>query len=123
MIDCKSESTFILLKKDYDDFLLILVLSFIVVLYLEKNFAKALFKSFVALGTFLVLDMSCYHIGYIRGLLISLIIGTQLERIYQFTHYFIVGWLHKRKKIVNEILGKELTEIDDDIKDKPNKTK
>lgn len=122
MIDCKNESTLNLLKKDYDDFLLLFILSCIVVLYLEKSFAKALFKSFVVLGTFLILDMSCYHIGYIRGLLASLIIGTQLERIYQFAHFFVIEWLYKKKKKIDEILEKEHIEIDDDIKDKSHKT-
>lgn len=123
MIDCKNESTLSLLKKDYDDFLLLLALSFIIVLYLEKSFTKALFKSFVVLGTFLILDMSCYHIGYIRGLFISLIIGTQLERIYQLSHYFVVEWTYNKKKKIDEILEKEHIEINDDIKDKTDKTK
>lgn len=123
MIDCKNESTLDLLKKDYDDFLLLLILSFTVVLYLEKSLTKALFKSLVVLGTFLILDMSCYHIGYIRGLFISLFIGTQLERIYQLVHYFVIEWLYKKKKRINEILEREHIEIDDDIKDNPGKTK
>lgn len=123
MIDCKNDSTLILLKKDYDDFLLLLILSFIVVLYLEKKLTKALFKSFVVLGTFLILDMSCYHIGYIKGLFISLVIGTQLERIYKLFHYFIIEWLYKKKKKIDEILEREHIEIDDDIKDKQDKTK
>ena len=122
MIDCKNESTLDLLRKDYDDFLLLLALSFIVVLYLEKSLTKALFKSFVVLGAFLVLGMSCYHIGYIKGLSMSLLIGTQLERIYRLIHYFVIKWLYKKKKIIDEILEREHIEIDDDIKDKPNKT-
>ena len=123
MIDCKNESTLNLLKKDYDDFLLLLTLSFIVILYLEKSISKALFKSFVVLGTFLILDMSCYHIGYIRGLLISLIIGTQLERLYQLVHYYGIEWIHKKKKRIDEVLEMGHIENDDDIKDKQNKTK
>ena len=123
MIDCKNDSTLMLLKKDYDDFILLLLLSFVVVLYLEKSFTKALFKSFVVLGTFLILDMSCYHIGYIKGLLISLIVGTQLERIYTLVYSFVVEWLYKKKKIIEEILEKGHIEIDDEAKDKPNKTK
>lgn len=123
MIDCKNDSTLMLLKKDYDDFILLLILSFIVVLYLEKSVTKALFKSFVVLGTFLILDMSCYHIGYIKGLLISLIVGTQLERIYTLVYSFVVEWLYKKKKIIEEILEKGHIEIDDEAKDKPNKTK
>ncbi|GHP78840.1 hypothetical protein JP0049_14470 [Helicobacter pylori] len=66
MIDCKNESTLFLLKKDYDDFMVILMLSFVVVLYLEKSITQALFKSFVVLLSFLILDMSCYHIGYMK---------------------------------------------------------
>ena len=123
MIDCKNESTLNLLKKDYDDFLLLLTLSFIVILYLEKSISKALFKSFVVLGTFLILDMSCYHIGYIRGLLISLIIGTQLERLYQLVHYYGIEWIHKKKKRIDEVLEMGHIDNDDDIKDKQNKTK
>lgn len=122
MIDCKNESTLKLLEKDYDDFILLLALSFIVVLYLERSIIKALFKSFVVLGAFLILDMSCYHIGYIKGLAISFIIGTQLERIYQTMRYFIVEWLYKKKKKIEEILGKEHIEIDNDIKDNQDKT-
>lgn len=122
MIDCKNESTLNVLKKDYDDFLLLLILSFIIVLFLEKNILKSLFKSFVVLGTFLILDMSCYHIGYIKGLFISLIVGTQLERIYQLVHYFIIEWLYKKKKKIDEILEMEHIEIDDDLKNKQNKT-
>lgn len=123
MIDCKNESTLKLLEKDYDDFLLLLVLSFIVVLYLEKSLIKAIFKSFVVLGVFLILDMSCYHIGYIKGLFISLLVGTQLERIYQVVHYFVIEWLYKKKKKIDEILEREHIEIDDDIKDNQDKTK
>lgn len=123
MIDCKNENTLSLLIKAYDDFLLLLILSFLVVLYLEKSITKALLKSFVVLSTFLVLDMSCYHIGYIKGLFISLIVGMQLERIYQLVHYFVIEWLYKKKKRIDEILERERIEIDDDIKDKPNKTK
>ena len=123
MIDCKNESTLSLLKKDYDDFILLLVLSFIVVLYLEKSFIKSLFKSFVVLGIFLVLDMSCYHIGYIKGLFISLIAGTQLERLYQLAHYFMVEWLYKKKKRIDEILEIGHIGNEDDTKDRQDKTK
>ena len=123
MIDCKNESTLNLLKRDYDDFILLLTLSFVVVLYLQKSLTKALFKSFVVLGVFLILDMSCYHIGYIKGLLMSLVVGTQLERLYQLVHYFIIEWLYSKKKKIDEILEMGHIEIDDDIKDKPNKTK
>lgn len=122
MIDCKNESTFNLLKKDYDDFVLVLVLSFLIVLYLQKSLTKALFKSSVVFGVFLIIDMSCYKIGYIKGLFISLVIGTQLENIYQLVYYFIIEWLYKKKKKINEILEKEHIELDDDIKDKPTKT-
>lgn len=122
MIDCKNESTLSLLKKDYDDFILLVVLSFLIVLYLQKSIIKAVFKSFVVIGVFLILDMSCYHIGYIKGLFISLIIGTQLENIYQLVHYFIIEWLYNKKKKIDEILERGHIEIDDDIKDKPNKT-
>ncbi|GAA7670818.1 hypothetical protein KVK66_04420 [Helicobacter pylori] len=122
MIDCKNESTLKLLEKDYDDFILLLILSFLIVLYLQKSLTKAIFKSFVVLGVFLILDMSCYQIGYIKGLFISLVIGTQLENIYQLVYYFIVEWLYKKKKKINEILEREHTEIYDDTKDKQNKT-
>lgn len=123
MIDCKNDSTLILLEKNYDDFLLLLVLSFIAILYLEKSITKALFKSFIFLGTFLILYRSCYHIGYIKGIFISFIIGMKLERIYQLIHYFIIEWLYKKKKKIDEIIEEEHIEIDDDITDKPNKTK
>ena len=122
MIDCKNETILNLLEKEYDDFLLILILSFLIVFYLQKSLTKAIFKAFVVLGAFLVLDMSCYHIGYITGLFISLVIGAQLEKIYQLVHYFIIEWLYKKKKKINEILEREHIEIDDDTKDKPNKT-
>ncbi|RKV35601.1 hypothetical protein [Helicobacter pylori] len=122
MIDCKNESTWNLLKKDYDDFILLLALSFIIVLYLQKSLTKALFKSFVVLGSFLILDMSCYQIGYIKGLFISLVIGTQLENIYQLVHYYVIEWLYNKKKKIDEILGKEHIEINDDIKDDPSET-
>lgn len=122
MIDCKNESTLNLLKKDYDDFILIIILSFVIVLYLQSSFTKAVFKSFVVLGAFLVLDMSCHHIGYIRGLIIALILGIQLENIYQLIYYFIIEWIYKKKKKINEFLEKEHTEIDDDTKDKQDKT-
>lgn len=123
MIDCKNESTLALLKKDYDDFTLLLILSFLIVLYLQKSLTKAIFKSFVVLGTFLVLDMSCYEIGYIKGLFISLVIGTQLENIYQLVHYFVIVWIYNKKKKINEILESEHIEIDDDTNDNPNKAK
>ncbi len=42
MINCKNESTLNLLKKDYDDFILLLALSFLIVLYLQKSLTKAL---------------------------------------------------------------------------------
>lgn len=123
MIDCKNESTLSLLKKDYDDFLLLLVLSFIIIIYLEKSLTKSIFKSFVVLGTFLILDMSCYHIGYIKGLFVSLLVGTQLEHIYQLARYFVIEWLYNKKRKVDEILESEHIKIDDDIKDKTDKTK
>ena len=122
MIECKNETTLKLLEKDYDDFILLLVLSFTILLYLQKSFTKALFKSFVVLGVFLILDMSCYHIGYIKGLFISLIVGMQLENIYQLVHYYVIEWLYKKKKKINEILEMGHIETDDDTKDKPNKT-
>ncbi len=74
------------------------------------------FKSFIILGVFLVLDMSCYNIGYIKGLFISLVVGTQLENIYQLVHYFIIEWLYKKKKKIEEILEREHIEVDDDVK-------
>ena len=123
MIDCKNESTLSLLKKDYDDFLLLLALSFIIIIYLEKSLTKSIFKSFVVLGTFLILDMSCYHIGYIKGLFVSLLVGTQLEHIYQLARYFVIEWLYNKKRKVDEILESEHIKIDDDIKDKTDKTK
>lgn len=122
MIDCKNESTWNLLKKDYDDFVLLLCLSFLIVLYLQKSLTKALFKSFIVLGTFLILDMSCYQIGYIKGLFISLVVGTQLESIYQLVHYYLVEWIYSKKEKIKQFLEMERIEIDDDIKDKPNKT-
>ncbi|RKV46653.1 hypothetical protein [Helicobacter pylori] len=122
MIDCKNESTLNLLKKDYDDFILLLVLSFLIVLYLQKSLTKALFKSFVVLGSFLILDMSCYQIGYIKALFISLVIGTQLENLYQLVHYYVIEWLYNKRKKINEILEMEHIEIDDDIKDDPSET-
>ena len=122
MIECKNETTLKFLEKDYDDFILLLVLSFTILLYLQKSFTKALFKSFVVLGVFLILDMSCYHIGYIKGLFISLIVGMQLENIYQLVHYYVIEWLYKKKKKINEILEMGHIETDDDTKDKPNKT-
>ena len=122
MIDCKNESTLNLLKKDYDDFILLLILSFLIVLYLQKSLTKAIFKSVVVLGVFLILEMSCYHIGYIKGLFISLVVGTQLESLYQIVYYCIIEWLYKKKKQINEILENGHIENDDGIKDKPNKT-
>ena len=122
MIDCKNESTLSLLKKDYDDFILLFVLSLFVVFYLQKSLTKALFKSVVVLGVFLIIDMSCYHIGYIKGLFISLVMGTQLENIYQLIHYYVIKWLHNKKKKIDEILEMGNIEINDDIKNKPNKT-
>ena len=122
MIECKNESTWSVLKKDYDDFLLLFILSFIIILYLQKSFLSSIFKSSVVLGIFLVLDMSCYHIDYIRGLFVAVILGTQLEHIYRLVHFFIVEWLYKKKKIIDKILEREHIEINDDTKDKPNET-
>lgn len=122
MIDCKNESTLNLLKKDYDDFILLLALSFLIIFYLQKSLTKAIFKSCIVIWVFLILDMSCYHIGYIKGLFISLVVGTQLENIYQLVCYFVIEWLYSKKKKINEILEREHIEIDDNLKDKPNKT-
>lgn len=120
MIDCRNESTLLLLVKDYDNFIFVLFLSFLIVLYLRKSLTEAIFKSFVVLCVFLAIDMSCYHIGYIKGLFISLVVGTQLDNIYQSVSYFVVKWGHKKKKQIKKILG---TEFDDGIKDKQDKTK
>ena len=122
MIDCKNESTLSLFKKDYDEFILIFLLSFSVILYFHHSFIKALFKSFVILSVFLILDMSCYHIGYIEGLGISMVVGVHLEQFYNICYYYIITYLHKKKKQINEFLEKEHIKIDDDLKDKPNKT-
>ncbi len=72
---------------------------------------------------FLILDMSCHHIGYIKGLLITMIIGFHLENVYNVAHYYMVEYLRKKKKQINEVIEKVSIEIDDEIKDKPNKTK
>lgn len=122
MIDCKNESTINLLKKDYDDFILIFILSFFLILYFQNSLAKALFKSFVILSLFLIMDMSCYHIGYIQGLSISMVIGMYLENAYKILHYYTIEYLYKKKKRIDEILEKENIEINDDFKDKPDKT-
>lgn len=120
MIECKNNNTWALLKKDYDDFILILVLSFLIVFYLQKSLTKALFKSFVVLGCFLIIEMSCYHIGYLKGVCISLIIGMQLDHIYRIVCYYIIEWLYNSKEKIKKIL--ETVEIDNDTKDNPNKT-
>lgn len=122
MIDCKNDNPLALLQKDYDDFLLLLALSLVIIWYLEKSLLKAAVKSFVVFGTFLILDMSCYHIGYIKGLFISLMMGTQLDRIYQLVYYYIVGWLYNKKKKIDEILERGHIKVDDDAKDNPHET-
>lgn len=121
MIDCKNESTLSLLKKDYDDFVLLLLLSFFLIWYFQHSFTKAIFKSFVILSIFLIFDMSCYHVDYIKGLCVSMIIGINLENAYNLFYYYFITYLYKKKKKIDEILEKEHLEIDDDIKDKPNK--
>lgn len=123
MIECKNEGTLALLTKDYDALILILSLSLLIVLYLERSLTKALFKSCLVLGFFLILDMSCYHIGYIKGLVVSFLCGTQLESVYQLVRYFVIEWLYKKKKQILKILEREHIEIDDDTKDKPDKAK
>lgn len=122
MIDCKNESTWILLKKDYDDFILLFLLSFFLICFFQRSFTKAIFKSFVILSVFLILDMSCYHIGYIKSIVIAMVIGIHLENVYNLVHYYIINYLYKKKKKINEILENGYREIDDYIKDKPDKT-
>lgn len=122
MVECKNDSTWSILKKDYDDFILLILLSFFLILYFQRSFTKALFKSFVVLSIFLIIDMSCYHVDYTKSITLSMIIGIHLENAYKFIHYYIMEYLYKKKKQINEIIEKEHTEINDDIKDKPNKT-
>ena len=124
MIMCKQESTLHLLKKDYDDFILLFLLSFFLILYFQKSLGRASFKSFVILSVFLILDMSCYQIGYIKALGLALIIGIHLENVYNLAHYYIIEYFYKRRKQISEILEREHIETDDElnIKDKPNQT-
>lgn len=123
MIDCKNESTFFLLKKDYDDFLLLFLLGFFLIWYFQKSLTKALFKSFVILSVFLIIDMSCYNVGYIKSIFISMVIGIHLENVYNLIHYYVIEYFYKRKKQIQEILEKEHMGLDDDIKDDQDKTK
>lgn len=123
MIDCKNESTFFLLKKDYDDFLLLFLLGFFLIWYFQKSLTKALFKSFVILSVFLIIDMSCYNVGYIKSIFISMVIGIHLENVYNLVHYYVIEYFYKRKKQIQEILEKEHMGLDDDIKDDQDKTK
>ncbi|WP_187904004.1 hypothetical protein [Helicobacter pylori] len=52
-----------------------------------------------------------------------MIIGFHLENVYNVAHYYMVEYLRKKKKQINEVIEKVSIEIDDEIKDKPNKTK
>lgn len=123
MIDCKSESTLLLLKKDYDDFIFILLLGLVAIYYFERSVVKSLFKTFIMGASYLAMDMSCYHIGYFNALALSLLAGIHLENIYSIVRYYVIRYLIKKKREINQILDKEHIEIDDDIKDSPNKTK
>lgn len=123
MIDCKSDSTLLLLEKDYDDFIFLLLLGLILIYYFERSILKAIFKTFIIGSTYLVMDMSCYHIGYFNALSIALLVGIHLENVYSIVRYYIIKYLIKRKKQIKEILELEHIETYDDIKDKPNKTK
>lgn len=121
MIDCKNESTFSLIQKDYDDFILLFLLSFFLILYFSHSFIKSLFKSFVILAVFLILDMSCHHIGYLKGLAIAMISGIYLENVYALFYYYLIKYLYNKKKQINEILENGYIE-NDHIKDKPDET-
>lgn len=123
MIDCKSESTLLLLKKDYDDFIFILLLGLVTIYYFERSVVKSLFKTFIMGASYLAMDMSCYHIGYFNALALSLLAGIHLENIYSIVRYYVIQYLIKKKREIKEILDKGHIEINDDIKDNPNKTK
>lgn len=51
-----------------------------------------------------------------------MVIGIHLENVYNLVHYSIINYLYKKKKKINEILENGYREIDDYIKDKPDKT-
>lgn len=123
MIDCKSDSTLLLLEKDYDDFIFILLLGLVTIYYFERSVVKTLFKTFIIGASYLTLDMSCYHIGYFNALAISLLAGLHLENIYSIVRYYVIKYLISRKKQIKEILEIEDIEIDDNTQNKPNKTK
>lgn len=123
MIDCKSESTLLLLEKDYDDFIFILLVGLVAIYYFERSVVKSLFKTFIIGASYLAMDMSCYHIGYFNALALSLLAGIHLDNIYSIVRYYVIQYIIKRKREIKEILKIEEIEIDDNIKDKPNKTK
>lgn len=128
MIDCKSDSTLLVLEKDYDDFIFILLVGIIIVYYFERSIVKTLFKSFIIGASYLAIDMSCYHIGYFNALVLSLLAGIHLENTYNIVRYYIIQYLIKKKKQIKKILEIEDIEKDDgikddDLKDNPNKTK
>ncbi len=68
MIDCKNESTWNLLKKDYDDFILLLVLSFLIVLYLPLYKAQygELQGYIKAIETIQLVSLRQYRCGAVR---------------------------------------------------------
>ncbi len=68
MIDCKNESTLKLFKKDYDDFILLLVLSFLIVLYLPLYKAQhgELQGYIKAIETMQLVSLKQYRCGAVR---------------------------------------------------------
>lgn len=76
----------------------------------------------VVLSVFLIIDMSCYNVGYIKAIGISMIIGMHLENVYNLIHYYVIEYFYKRKRQIYDVIEREHIETDDDFKDKPNKT-
>lgn len=77
----------------------------------------------VVFSVFLIIDMSCYNVGYIKAIGVSMIIGIHLENVYNIIHYYVVEYLYRKKKQINDFIEREHLEINDDFKDNPNKTK
>ncbi|GAA7926799.1 hypothetical protein HpBT060_14770 [Helicobacter pylori] len=122
MIECKNDKVFDVLKRDYDDFILIMLLSFVVLLCLGGRLSKALFRSFIIILVFLIIEVSCYHLGYIKAIFLSMIIGFHLENLYGFIYFYVLSWIKRRKMKIKKLL--DLTEENDDhIKDEPDETK
>lgn len=104
MIECHKIINLQIIKRDYDEFILLFTITFFLIWYLQKSFGRALFKSAIVTLLFLIIYTSCYNINYIQALGICLGVGMYLEQAYELVQSFIMEWLYSKRKDMLDII-------------------